>query len=325
MKKYPSIEQYRNIIKKVKINHDYQGNDEQGNPIYQHLTNYPKLQFKGTIKLHGTNAAVVKYVNNSIVYQSRERELSLQQDNAEFMLNMSNIDFSEIFNKFDFKEYIAIYGEWCGSNIQKGVALMELPKMFVIFGIKVDDKWINLENLNFNSELFNKQNIYIIEQFPTYTVEIDFENPELVQNKLIDLTIKVEEECPVGKYFNISGIGEGIVFTSVDYPDLKFKSKGEKHSVSKVKVLNSVNEEELNSLNEFVEYSVTENRLNQALQNIKDNNIEVNQKLTGEFLKYVCNDILKEESDVLIKNQIEWKKVASLVANKSRAWFFNNL
>ena len=50
----------------------------------------------------------MKYVNNSIVYQSRERELSLQQDNAGFMLNMSNIDFSEIFNKFDFKEYIAI-------------------------------------------------------------------------------------------------------------------------------------------------------------------------------------------------------------------------
>lgn len=325
MKKYPSIEQYRNIIKKVRINHDYQGNDEQGNPIYQHLTNYPKLQFKGTVKLHGTNAGIVKYINNSIIYQSRERELSLQQDNAGFMLNMSNVDFSEIFDKFEFKEYVAIYGEWCGSNIQKGVALAELPKIFVIFGIKVDDKWINLENLNFNSELFNKQNVYIIEQFPTYNVEIDFENPELIQNTLIDLTIKVEEECPVGKYFNISGIGEGIVFTSTDYPDLKFKSKGEKHSVSKVKILNSVNEEELNSLNEFVEYSVTENRLNQALQNIKDTNIEVNQKLTGEFLKYICNDILKEESDVLIKNQIEWKKVASLVANKSRIWFFNNL
>ena len=197
--------------------------------------------------------------------------------------------------------------------------------MFVIFGIKVDDKWINLENIDFNLELFNKQNIYIIEQFPTYEVEIDFNNPELIQNKLIDLTIKVEEECPVGKYFNISGIGEGIVFTSIDYPDLKFKSKGEKHSVSKVKVLNSINEEELNSLNEFVEYSVTENRLNQSLQNLKDNNTEINQKLIGEFLKYICNDILKEESDVLIKNQIEWKKVAGLVANKSRIWFFNNL
>ena len=32
-----------------------------------------------------------------------------------------------------FNDYCAIYGEWCGGNIQKGVAINGLNKMFVIF------------------------------------------------------------------------------------------------------------------------------------------------------------------------------------------------
>ena len=35
MKKYPSIEQFRNVIRSVKTNHDYQGKDEKSKAIYQ--------------------------------------------------------------------------------------------------------------------------------------------------------------------------------------------------------------------------------------------------------------------------------------------------
>lgn len=325
MIKYPSIEQFRNIVRKIKEKTDYKGKDDNGDPIYKHDEDYPILEFKGTVKLHGTNAAVVKYSNSDIKYQSRERELSLQQDNAQFMLNMSNINLDEIFNYFKFENYVAIYGEWCGGNIQKGVALTELPKMFVIFGIKVDNSWINLESIDIDWKNFNKYNVYMIEQFPTYNIQIDFNNPEKIQNDLINLTTKVEEECPVGSYFGIKGIGEGIVFTSIEYPDFKFKSKGEKHSISKVKVINSINEEELNSIQEFIEYSVTENRLKQGLDHLKENNLEISQKNTGEYLRWVINDIIKEESDVLVKNQIDPKKVNSKISEKARKWFFNNI
>ena len=54
--------------------------------------------------------------------------------------------------------------------------------MFVIFGIKIDNVWINLPK-DFH---FNKENIYNILQFPTYNVEIDFNSPETIQNKLIE-------------------------------------------------------------------------------------------------------------------------------------------
>jgi hypothetical protein len=37
----------------------------------------------------------------------------------------------------------------------------------------------------------------------------------LVQNKLLELVLAIEAECPVGKYFGFSGIGEGEFHTEV--------------------------------------------------------------------------------------------------------------
>jgi len=321
MLKYPSIEQYRNVIRTVKTNHDYQGKDEEGNAIYQHLSDYPTLTFKGTVKLHGTNAAIVKY-KDRIEYQSRERVLELTSDNAGFMLAMSGKNTDFLFKGINFQESIAVYGEWCGGSIQKGVALNKLPKMFVIFGIMVDDTWIDSSMYTAQD---NSQGIYNINQFPTYTVEIDFNNPESIQNTLIDLTIAVEECCPVGKHFGVEGIGEGIVFTCTTNPLLKFKSKGEKHSSSKVKSLNPVDTEEVESIKEFVEYAVTENRLQQGLESLKSNGIELSEKSTGDFIRWIVTDIIKEESDTIVKNQIDIKKANGKIAFKAKTWFFNNI
>jgi len=68
MIKYPSIEQFRNIIRKVKEKTDYVGKDTNGDNIYLHTKDYPILEFKGTVKLHGTNAGIVKYKDESIKY-----------------------------------------------------------------------------------------------------------------------------------------------------------------------------------------------------------------------------------------------------------------
>lgn len=319
MKKYPSIEQFRSVVRTVRTNHDYQGKDEEGNATYQHLSNYPTLKFKGTVKIHGTNAGIVKY-KDRVEFQSRERVLTLEQDNANFMLSMLNFNLDFLFERFPYKESVAIYGEWCGGNIQKGVAINGLPKMFVIFGIKVDDEWIKLPKDLYD----NAQNIYNILQFPTYEVDIDFNSPELAQNEMIEMTLSVEDECPVGKYFGNIGVGEGIVFTCIDNQNLKFKSKGEKHSVSKVKVLNSINTEELESIQAFVEATCTDNRLEQGINYLKEMNISLEPKNTGEFLRWVVSDILKEEMDTIISNQLDVKKTKSAIVNSARIYFLNN-
>lgn len=296
--------------------------DESGNAIYSHTSDYPTVKFKGAVKIHGTNAAVVKYKSDErIEFQSRERVLSLEQDNANFMLAMSNLNWHKLLRRFNFTQYVAVYGEWCGGNIQKGVAINGLPKMFVIFGIKIDDVWIDLR-ADFQD---NENNIYNILQFPTYEIDIDFNNPELSQNKLIELTMAVEEECPVGKFFGVSGIGEGIVWTSVDNEDFKFKSKGEKHSASKVKTLNAVDTESLEGLKEFVDLAVTENRLEQGLQYLTEMGLSLDQKSTGQFLGWMVKDIIKEETDTIVSNQFDVKKVKSAVSNKARIWFLNRV
>ena len=318
MIKFPSIEQFRNVIKQVKERHDYQGKNENEEPVYQHLSPYPIITFTGTVKLHGTNAGIVKY-KDRIEYQSRERVLNLQQDNAGFMLSMmgKNLDF--LFEGIGFNESVAIFGEWCGQGIQKGVAISELPKMFVIFACKVDDKWVEFNKFDADQQIFN------ISQFKTWTVDINFNQPELVQNQLIDWTLEVENECPVGKHFGVIGIGEGIVFKSNwNGQQLIFKSKGEKHSASKVKTISSIDVDEINSINEFVDYVLTESRLNQGIEKLKEAGKEVSQKSTGDFLRWIVNDVIKEDQDTIVQNQLDIKKINSTVSNKARTWFFQN-
>lgn len=321
MIKYPSIELYKNIIRKVKERHDFQGKDENGDVVYKHLSNYPTMKFVGTVKLHGTNAAIVKHSDGRLEFQSRERVLSLEADNANFMQTMMSVDLDFLFTSFKFNDYCAVYGEWCGGNIQKGVAINGLPKMFVIFGVKVDDKWVELPSYLYS----NENNIYNILQFPTYEIEIDFNAPELSQNKLIEMTLEVEDECPVGKYFGNVGVGEGIVFTAAEDQDYKFKSKGEKHSVSKVSKLNSIDTESLQEIKEFVELAVTENRLNQGLSVMQENGWTIEPKNTGEFLRWVVTDVLKEEKDTIDNSVLDDKKLKNAIVTKARIWYLNNL
>lgn len=321
MKKFPSINQFRNVIREVKSRHDYIGKDDQGEAMYAHTTNYPVLKFRGTVKLHGTNAAIVKYSDSRVEFQSRENVLSLEKDNANFMAEMHKLDLSFLFNDYSFNEYCAVYGEWCGGNIQAGVAINGLPKMFVIFAVKVDDEWVELPSSLHNNNI----KIYNILQFPTYEVDIDFNVPELAQNAIIDMTLAVEECCPVGKFFGKIGVGEGIVFTAVTDKSLRFKSKGEKHSVTKVKTLNPIDTESIESVNDFVESVVTENRLLQGISIFKESNIEIDVKNTVQFLRWVVNDVYKEECDTIVVNNLDTKKVNSAISNKARQWFLNYL
>ena len=319
MIKFPSIEQFRNVIREVQTNHDYKGKTASGEPIYTHDSPYPKLRFKGTVKLHGTNAALVRYKDGRTEYQSRERVLSITQDNANFMLSMSNKNIDFLFADTEFNEYIAVFGEWCGEGIQKGVGISQLPKMFVVFACNVDGNWVELPG-----GVDPSQQIYNINQFPNWELEIDFENPMLVQNDLVALTLEVENECPVARSFGISGVGEGIVW-STDDRRYVFKVKGEKHSSSKVKTLANVNVEEIESINAFVDYALTESRLKQGLDKLREMGLEVHQKSTGDFLRWIVGDIMKEEMDTIITNQLDPKKLNPVISKKAKEWFFNNI
>lgn len=310
--KYPSIEQFRSIVKQVKSHCDYNNQS------------YPLLCFEGTVKLHGTNAGVVVTPEGDVYAQSRNNIITPEKDNAGFacFVHSNKETFLKLNPYKNTLEDVVIYGEWCGSGIQKGVAISELDKMFVVFGVKVGDDWLSCDWMEAKDD-----SIYSIKSFPTYQITIDFNCPEKVQNDLITITEQVEAECPVGKAFGVSGVGEGVVW-SCDWKDkhLAFKVKGDKHASSKVKKLASVDVDKINNIQEFVEYSVTDNRLNQAIEQVFTlNNLEPDIKETGDFLRWVIGDIMKEELDTLLAAGLEPKDVNSSISKKAREWFINNL
>lgn len=320
MKKFLDIGLFRSTVGDVKSQCDFVGFEPDGvSPIYAHTKPYPVIKFTGTVKIHGTNAAIVKYKDRT-EFQSRDRVLSLDKDNCGFMLTMAGKNLDSLFDGILFEEYVAIYGEWCGGSVQKGVAVAQLPKMFVIFSAKVDGKWIEYKRHQ------NADRIYNIFQFPTYEMDVDFNKPQAYEEKLAALTEFVEKECPVGKHFGVSGVGEGIVWTGTyEGNTYTFKVKGKEHSVVKTEKVASAGVEEVAGLNEFVEYAVTENRLKQGISVLKSRGTPINVKATGLFVRWVQDDVVKEETDTLVKNQIDWKKVSSLVATKARDFFMKNL
>ena len=103
------------------------------------------------------------------------------------------------------------------------------------------------------------------------------------------------------------------------------KVKGEKHQNSKVKTLTTVNVEEVENMREFIEYAVTENRMNQGIDKLIENHIPIEITSTGDFIKWVYNDVIKEESDTIIANKIDVKKLGAAVSTKAKPFWMNYL
>lgn len=338
--KFSSIGQFRNVIHDINHAATYVGKDAEGNPIYDELKEKPVLKFTGTIKLHGSNAGVVQVSpSNEIYFQSRERIITPTSDNAGFAFFAENNRnhwermFEQLRNDYNVPENVSIgiFGEWAGKSINNNVAINNIEKSFFIFAIKIIDFSNEEANFflskdivrNFNSTTNKIYNIY---DYPTFEIEIDFNNPLLKQNELIELTTKVADECPVAKEFGHSGIGEGIVFTTY-WNDVQyvFKSKDKRHSKSsKVHTLKVVDENKLSKVQDVAVKVTPIWRLEQMLTDSCDlnNGGKVDRKNLGNYIKAVISDVLKEESDLLFENNLEIKDVQSKIGDIARNYFF---
>lgn len=171
---YPETNQFRDVIETVQKH------------------SYRKRTFVGTIKLHGTNAAVVFDKHAGFHCQSRNHIISPAMDNLgfarfmyplaeRFLLERLLADCPILRRHYDRGDTIVVYGEWCGGSIQKNVALCALRRMFVIFKIRIGrvkpPVWIDPQH--WSHLRWPEQSIYNIYDFPTYTLEIDFNRPEL--------------------------------------------------------------------------------------------------------------------------------------------------
>ena len=358
--KYHSTQQFRNVVRSIKEQATFIGLDEEGTPMFDKTKPVPKLEYIGTTKLHGTNASIILHEDGVISFHSKSNllgyvtngEFTLLSDNAEFAQSMyrridsvkevleNTVEIVKSNYGSDIRP-IKISGEWCGQGIQKGVGISYLPKRsFFIFGIKAGETvqeskqgWLPIDaTLGLSSDSTWEDGIYSITDFPVQRIIIDFNNAEFSQNELVKATEEVEQCCPVSKQLGLKDaegnpalLGEGLVWTPVseDYcwdSGNWFKTKGKKHSVSKVKSVAAINPEKLNSIKEFADYAVTENRLEQGL-----NEVGLDQKLVGQFIGWVNKDINKEEGDVLEANNLTMKDVGKYLSNKAREFYLAKL
>jgi len=277
--KWPSIEQFRNVIRNVKHKTMFVSVDPTTQePIYDRNRLQPTLKFRGTVKLHGTNAAVCERTHTGELWaQSRENVLSETADNAGFYQFMKANEHSlrtiiahakVVFGVHAAwnKPYISIFGEWCGGNIQKGVAITGLPKMFVLFGIAFADEEGNktyltekqVEDVVSQCRDFVGNDCIIknIWDFKTFALDINFEDPHVAQNLLGEMTEAVEKSCPVGEALGSVGVGEGIVWRCIEegWEDSAywFKVKGLVHQKQSAFTNLSVNPEIENQIKQFL-------------------------------------------------------------------------
>ena len=138
--------------------------------------------------------------------------------------------------------------------------------------------------------------------------------------------------------WNISGGVANSYGDAYDWDSEKFKTyeeaesdcidklieivKGERHSSSKVKTLASVDVEKLESIQKFVDYAVTESRFNQACENVFPNDEPIDVRKMGDVIRWVVNDVIKEEMDTMVENQVEPKEVNKYISSKVREMFF---
>ena len=278
--KYHSTPQLRNAIRHLTNSMSYVGVNEDGT-VKHDMSKVKPVEYLGTVKLHGTNASIVLHEDGTTTLHSKEHTLAtvkdgeweIGQDNAEFAQSMQRREHTLTWlkdsiignlKKLGKLQYpIKISGEWAGQGVQKdvGISLLTNKSLFV-FGVKAGDDWICPELFTWRMPVDSR--IYNIANFPTYTVTIDptFSDKAVVEmTKLVDM---VEKECPVAKELLSRGsilplesgvelVGAGLVWTPKDPELIKdtgtwFKTKGQKHSVSKVKKLVSIDPEELNKL-----------------------------------------------------------------------------
>lgn len=336
--KFASIEQLRTVIKD--ITHQTRSFvNEEGERELNHSIPLPVVDFLGRVKIHGTNGGIVLDTKtNELSIQSRNRILTLDSDNAgfagfvelnkdHFISTMQKVADTMVAQGLERPEYVLVFGEWAGANIQKGVAISQVDKFFSPFELMVDQgsSLIRFKDDIVRSALFRilelkESRIFPIDSFGCWRQAIDIERPGYAQKEIAEAVLEVEANCPVGKFFGVDGIGEGLVYTSLDAKH-RFKAKGEKHSASKVSSVAAVDVELIQAVEAFVDYAVTESRLQQGVQYLQEMQLEVDLKNTGHFLKWMVSDIRKEESDVVVGNGLDDSRLNKAISARARKWF----
>lgn len=309
---YPKIKKFADVVKYAR-----------------RFLDAPTVTFEGTVKIHGTNAGVTCDADGNIGAQSRNRALSRESDNfgfAQFVADNQSA-FKRAFHDLGLLSGV-LYGEWCGSGIQRVVAVSKLDRHFVVFAALdlVSGDLITIPR----DLVFLSDHVHNVHRAGTVEVTVNLGCDTSVREAAqfaTELTEAYEQACPWGKLFGIEGVGEGLVWKPLGaysaVGELMFKTKGEKHTKGpearkpSVKVAPEI----LAGVQDFVNERVTEARLKQGVDYIQEMFGDATVRQTGDYLKWVAGDLSAECAAELEASGLTWKQVSRPAMAKARKFY----
>lgn len=296
--KYTSIKSFAHLIKKVR------------------RYGLGQRDYIIKIKLHGTNAAIVK--EGGVLHaQSRNRVITPDNDNAGFAQYVSTLD------PMVFTEGAVVYGEWAGPGVQKGDAVCKIPqKTFFVFAVK--DKFgvvsSDLDALKFFvpevPQIMVLPKMGDLSFDPYNDIEVD-----KVAEELSELAESIGKRDPyIAEVFGVEGSGEGIVLsladaTEEDYSNFICKVKCAGHRVKAGKAAAVRKLEIPSDVKSFCDMFVTDARVKQGISEVC--NGVATFKDIPDFAKWFGSDVKKESVEELLSADLTWKDVSKEVNRQS--------
>ena len=330
---------FRDVVKRLqKREFDYYDTQHK-RPVFKPA---PTLLFEGSVKLHGANCAVsFDLTDGTLQAQSRKHLLTPSNDPDGFAHFVAQ--HTEAFRdlmRFYAERYawqagpagrITLYGEWAGTGIKADVAIAELPPTFYLFALRYtpaghDNPFPQHDpSLWFDSrypKALGFTGLDHVLHYPTYQLKISFENTAALheaETQLRALTENVAQCCPVAQSHGVTGAGEGIVWVHQSTTRrVLFKTKGVAHQVIKGNGIAST-APRLSSVQDFVDYAVTPNRLKQ----IESETPGTKDALT--FAEALWQDVWAEEGSVITANGLSEQAVRSAIVDAAHDYLVRHL
>lgn len=275
--------------------------DVMSSRINQRLNRF--VAYGAKVKLHGTNAAIQTRSDGTYHCQSRNRVITPENDNAGFAAWVveKNLELAKPADGVT----MTVFGEFCGEGIMQGVACAQVPKFFAVFAARFDfaDGGSLMEyDPAVLADLVTGPGVYALgwhSHANLYVGESAFDQNILAKERINAAVEEVEAEDPFVKaMFDVSGIGEGLVYFPLQYKDpsdfehLRFKAKGKKHRDFKAKTpTDTLDPKVLLEANAFADAVVTDARVEKALAECGSTPKDI-----GACIRWVLNDVKVEHA-----------------------------
>lgn len=306
-------------------------------------TPMPTVTFGGTVKLHGTNAAIGYRVAaashgdkvETLWAQSRNRVLPLDKDNAGFaaFLNEHAEEALDLMRAQKLPHCV-LFGEWCGSGCARGTAISNLTKRFMAFDLakistdewgEVNSTWI--KTLRDLPPVPRGGRFDRITNYPQFSISIDLGAGEDAQEELERITSEIDKHCPVAEALGSTGVGEGVVWREIGAATpLRFKTKGAAHRVTQKPRAAGLDPVVVKGYQDFAARVVTEARGQQGLSALAEAGEPLRRRSIGKFLAWVASDVMDEEEGMLEDNpSLQRAQVIRYIKKHAAKWFLEQI